>query len=141
MKGLHVLIKLARHTTTEHCAALGRAGADVDTATRALDTHEAAMGRELHLAASDPAVMAVSRQWAQHAARHRVALRARHQASVHREAEAREVLRMAFIDQKRFELAQQTRQHEQRRVMARHDDRRMQEAFAATRPNRYPVTA
>lgn len=133
MKGLDVLIRLARHATDERSADLGRAGSQVDLSARTIAMHEDAVARELRVAAHDASMAVASRHWAPHAARRRLDLGARHQDLIRHESEARDALRSAYLGLKRLELAREAQDRATRRLTARRAEQRIEEAYATMR--------
>lgn len=133
MKGLNVLIRLARHATDERSADLGRVGMRIDSSVRAIASHDDQVVHELHVAANDPLLATASGHWSRHASRQRLALVARHEDLIQQEEEARDALRSAYLGLKRLELARETRDRESRRLTTRRAERHVEETYATMR--------
>jgi hypothetical protein len=108
MRGLHLLIELARRTTDERRGDLGQASQACASTYAEIVAHEDAFEREVSLGVSEPAILVASGAWSRHAARTRTILTERHIEQSQREQAARDALRSAFLDQKRLEKVHET---------------------------------
>ncbi|MBV9826097.1 MAG: hypothetical protein JO001_10540 [Alphaproteobacteria bacterium] len=132
MRGLGLLIELARRQADERRASLaliGRAKADVDAACAAHDQRER---EEAAIAINDPAVLVTRDAWSRNDARTRATLHSRSAELARLESGARDALRAAFADMKRLEVARDAGLRQERTQAMRRADMLAAEAFAAT---------
>ena len=133
MRGLHLLIELARRTTDEQRGNLGQICSAKTDAEMALALHEERIAAESRIATNDPAVMAALGAWSNNALRVRAQLRARQAELDRSEAAARDALRMAFADLKRLEMARDSAARQQRTIAMRRADNQADERYASAR--------
>ena len=106
MRGLHLLIELARREADERRSQLAEISfAKADTEA-ALVAHRDGIASEGRVAFDDPAILATLGPWCRHAVRARANLLARNRELARGETAARDALQSAFIDLKRLEIAQ-----------------------------------
>ncbi len=133
MRGLHLLIELARRTADEQRGNLGQISIARTDAETALTLHEERIADEGRVAANDPAIMVTLGAWSNNAARLRAQLRARHAELDRSEVAARDALRMAFADLKRLEMARDSAARRQRTIANRRADNLADERYASAR--------
>jgi hypothetical protein len=129
MRGLNLLVEMARRTIDERRASLGeisRTKAECDQALTDLITSQQ---NEIQIGTIDPAVLVTLDAWAQAMARRRAGLRQRNAELDQKEAAAREALRSAFLDMKRLEIVHDTVELRERTSDRRRADIQAQEAF------------
>jgi hypothetical protein len=136
MRGLPLLIELARRTTDERCSELGEAAQAKASADSALKKLEDGLAREAMAAANDPGVLAISTGWGGHAVRRQAMMQARINELARNEVAARDALNDAFVAMKRLEIAQDqaatiNRLHATRRADAAADDRQAAKGISA----------
>jgi len=132
MRGLHLLIELARRETDERQGRLGQLCQATAEADAALTVHEQGVADESRIAANDPAVMATLGAWSVHVARMRRCLQQRHAELYQDEAAARDALRSSFVDLKRLEMARDNAAHEARIAAMRRAEQQAQELYAVS---------
>jgi len=133
VRGLHLLIELARRTTDERRGSLGHIAIAKAIADAALAVHEETVAKESTIATNDSALMVTLREWSNHTSRARAALKARRAELVQDESIARDALQSAFVDLKRLEIARDSAARQQRIVASRSADNQADEQFAAMR--------
>lgn len=106
MAKLDLLIRMSRQVTDERQLHLSEAAQAHVDATAALAAHDARIVDEYSIAAADPIAAAGFGNWVRMARHQARLLRQRQDAMARSEAAAHSALQEAFIDQKRFELAQ-----------------------------------
>jgi hypothetical protein len=136
MRGLPLLIELARRNTDERRSDLGEAAQAKASADNALKSLEDGLAREAMAAANDPGVLAISTGWGGHAVRRQAMMQARINELARNEVAARDALNEAFIAMKRLEIAQDqaatvNRLNAARRADAAADDRQAAKGISA----------
>jgi len=122
-KGIHLLIQLAQRQMDERRVDLQQATSACMDADAAIADHEASVDKEVRSAQTDTATLITLGAWTRHASEVRSGLHARHAELRGDEAAARDLLRDAFVDLKRLELAQDQAARNARLLSARHADR------------------
>lgn len=87
----------------------------------------------MEVAAGDPVALMALASWQTHAARLRAGLTAREAEMARREEDARDALRIAFVDLKRLDMAQDSAARAARMAAARRADLRAEEQQGALR--------
>jgi hypothetical protein len=127
MRGVSLLVRLAQHDLEERRSDLGcisRARADTESE---IDAHDATVTTEANIAMTDPASMALFSAWASQSARGRARLQDRFAELDAGASAARESLRDAAAQVRRFELAVETVTAKARRVSTRQADAKADE--------------
>lgn len=106
MAKLDLLIRMSRQVTEERQLHLSDAAQAHSDAAAAVAAHDANIVDEYSTAAADPIAAAAFGNWVRIARQQARALRQRQDAMARSEAAAHLALQEAFIEQKRFELAQ-----------------------------------
>ena len=133
MRGLHLLIELARRTTDERRGVLGEASLARAETYAEIVAHEDAVERETSLTVMEPATLAAVSDWSRHAARKRSMLLERHADQDRVEAAARDALRTAFVDQKRLEKVHETVDREEKTTARKRAEVRASDLHASMR--------
>jgi hypothetical protein len=133
VRGLPLLIKLARQGTDERRAELARIGAAVQEADAGLTTQQQRADQEAGFAAMRPDALAAYAAWARQDAQRRRVLEARRAQLARTEDAARDALREAFSKVKRLESALAIATEQARRDNARRAEKRTEETARAAR--------
>lgn len=137
MQSLPTLIRLARRATDERKTDLGRIGQAQAALEASIERHDQSMALEDEAASADFAALAAYAGWNSLAGRERARLLAQRRDLERQEAAARDILRTAFVEQKRLEVAQDARQQAERADAARRAERQHEDqqtiALHATR--------
>jgi len=127
MRGVNLLVRLARHDLEERRSDLGCISQARDETEAAIDTHDETVVSETDIALADPTVIAAFGAWASHSARGRAKLQDRFQELDVSADAARENLRATAAQVRRLEIVLETARVAARRLAVRRADNRADE--------------
>jgi hypothetical protein len=130
MRGLKLLIELAKRSTDECSAELGQAGRAIADARAQIAAHNRTIEVEQEVALEDPAIYATLGAWSRHVGTHRSQLECQRSDLEQVETAARDKLREALSDRKRLEFAFDAEERADRVAKLRRTDEQANEIFA-----------
>jgi hypothetical protein len=130
MRGLKLLIELAKRSTDECSAELGQAGRAAADASAQIAAHDRSVEVERQVPLDDPAIYATLGAWSRHVGTHRSELESQRSDLELIEMAARDKLRDALSDRKRLEHALDAEERAGRVAKLRRTDEQANEIFA-----------